>query len=223
MSRVSLTVIDPGDNLLITALNAQLSAWDVASVDVDDNNVRDEGIDARNLVNNAVVPTSSGFRTCEPYEYDGDITDASPPTTNTLMDDGTDPIAIGPIDYDGDAGDMLIVRCSTEVKIGVNVTNAFAGYFMLRYSLDWDGTVAGAGAATWVNLLTTLRVLRINGTEFNLVPAFTSYTVSHLFDTAGVIDSATLRFALWAYVDWVTTAPTLVLSDPSMHATLMRR
>jgi hypothetical protein len=200
MSRVSITELMTGDTNNAADANATLTSWDAASLDVDDQNVRDEGIERRTLKKEfqvfgdtiAIGQPSGSFFTVVAAAY-AQITPG---------------FQIGGFPYT-DGEDDLVIRCSFNVYI------ADPNLAEVSIRLAWRNTSVGVISG----IPKTERALSISP-QASLIAGTSDtraiYTVTHVFEAGTHSD-------LWITAQAKITGASADLSDGFLTATMYKR
>ena len=188
MGKVIITDIEKGDALTASSLNETIDSWNFYSTNIDDENIREEGIDRRNIADVSV--------TQNPSETAG--TSATDGTSRNLLHAGaSDPIShyqIGPFSYDSTDQVGMKVTCSFEFETeefgsSTHTTTVTPTYhFQIAYSTN--GT-------SWSGITQTKRTV---GPGVDTFPAKGDMTISHVFDTI-TGSASTLYFGLQQWED----------------------
>lgn len=171
MSRVDLTFPEPGETASSTDHNANAAAWNAATADVDQDNVRQDGLDHRNFADSVAesltrVGSASLFESATP-SASALVTYAATPV---IM--GGSPAQIGPSVPSAD--DDMLVRCSALVVADNTAALSDASFYLL-YSTD---------NVTWNAIASTARPLK---GPSNGIPGYMSYTVTHRNAITGTV------------------------------------
>lgn len=214
MARITLQDISIGDAISSAETNTTLQSWRDQSINVDNENVRSEGLHRRNFAANAVVtPPNSNQYVSAPL---GSMSINS--ATPVLVDIAGTPQVIGPFSFDlTDTNAELLVFGSLQYRNGshpVGVTSTSAGVWNMRLCYS---TTASTGP--WTGIDETLRK-----TGFGFVPPNTIYrhgSISWAHRFGPIATTSSLYFGIQV---WEPRAARLIkIEYTTLHAIYVQR
>lgn len=184
MARVTITELARGDTASAANVNSTMSSWTTQSTAIDEQNVREEGLDRRSITARVITP-DNGAPT---YGQSNAFTQAY--AAYTLVVDGSAAnIVIGTVTYDRTNADQLIVRVA-----GAVTSTAATLQVRLAYSTDYN---PATGLGTWTALSETERQMTVAAAT--AAELRTNFCIAHVFDEGGLtFSSSTLYFGLFA-------------------------
>lgn len=181
MSRITITDLPVGSTSSSTDYNATLTSWNSGTADhaVDDINIREEGIDRKNIVTGTIDSTSIGSSWFYESSTASSAMGAGP--TQVSMSGGASLVYIGPAAVTGTH--KLLVRCSAYFH---TVDRGSQTKFYLRRSTD---------NATWTTVSVTTRYFQVDSVGLGgTIPCRQNVQITHLH--AGGT-GATWYYSLW--------------------------
>ena len=196
MARVNLTDIQPGDSMDRVVTNTMLTAIVTATGDIDEENIRDGGLDERNFADDAVTlqPQSSVDRVrFSNSTATSTITDTSAPA-NPISTSAGD-VVTGPFAYSTANLTRLLVKYSAHYASSKPANAAEEEWtFQLGYNTDWDGT-PGSGTWTLIDVTKRRATTRIGGDG---LISDNSITIAHRFAETGM-NTTSLYFGVFVW------------------------
>lgn len=212
MSRVTINELLPGAVNDAADANSTLTRWENVSADVDGQNIREEGIERRNIVYPSVAligDPGSDAAYLHRYNTNSNTVDVQSVYATgipvTLGGVGSNPqIAIGPIRFDNvnQPNDMGIVRFSGEFMIDSSSASKHSTmYFTMCYIESGSPTNPNQ---FWTDISKTERQMRYLRDEIDRgFPFRGSLTVAHLFSPTIDINAYNLYFGVKI---WLSTS-----------------
>jgi hypothetical protein len=215
MSLVSITELISGAVNSAADANATMTSWENASTLVDGQNIREEGVERRNIQ----YPTITNPNYLHRYNTNNrtvaiQSTSFFTPSASgrpvVLGSDGaTGEIGIGPIQYNNSTQNNICnVRFSSEISISVTATTSGREqrHAQMTVHLCWGIFPGGPTQDGWTRIDNTFRVMQYgkeggvqssNGTRVYRA----SLTIAHRFDPLPTITTTDLFFGVGAYLD----------------------
>lgn len=148
MAQIDLTEFFPGDAFSATEINASMSNWVTQSTNIDEYNVREEGITRRIIETGAVAPSDMRDAT----SLGGPLTLAVSATPTMIMNGGN-VVRLGPLVYDESNGDMLMIRLSFEHTVPDDTSGAGTqpefGVYLYYGEFASDAAADGSAPGDW--------------------------------------------------------------------------
>ena len=144
MAFVSVPAINIGDEIKVDTLNTFISEIQAVPGNINEENVRDEGIDRRNLAASAIQQ----FEDTGVYIYrssdDHEVTGSGTLFKTVQHSTNGHPIEVGTISCEN--GDFILISCSFSFRAGTNTGLASSqnqGGYEVHFRLVFDDLVAG--------------------------------------------------------------------------------
>lgn len=166
MAKITIPTINLDDEITSTDINTFINSVNALPNNLNEDNVREQGIDRRNVAQNCATLTG----TSDLYRYRSDD-DHAIPTNTTGVGTMTDGVSVYPIGVGAGAsglitladGEKMIVWASFEYHVKYNVANtqdrdAGDGAYELWFQL---GSRNSGGATPYVGIGSTLRISNI--------------------------------------------------------------
>lgn len=216
MARVNLTDIQPGDSMDRVVTNTMLTAIVTATGDIDEENIRDGGLDERNFADDAVTlqPQLSGDR--QRYSTPlatSSINDTSAPANPISTSAGS--VVTGPFAYNSANLTRLLVKYSAHYASSKPLNPAEEEWtFQLGYSTDWNGS-----SGTWALIDATKRRASTRIGTDGLI-SDNSITIAHRFAETGM-NTTTLYFGVFVWDADNTASDTIVVDGHNLYGIVL--
>ena len=205
MSVVAITELLEGAANVVADVNSTLTSWETVSADIDGRNIREEGIERRNIEYASITPgayrhrynTNDRTAVIQQSEHGNVPVILGFQVAGTSGGTGADPsIGIGPIVFDnaGDPGAVAILRFSTEFVVDSTVDSSHAR-LNLRLGF-FNGILLNTSQFTAIT--ETFRSVQggKNGNNPTSVQYRGSLTISHRFNPNPTLTTSTLFFGV---------------------------
>ena len=175
MALVTVPDIKTGNQITSTDINSFGSSLTATSTNLNDDNVRDQGIDRRNLASDSVTKTNTSQSMSSRSENHHQIPLSlaiipHPSTANTWIAVGMNGVALGDNPITLSHGDKVIVYCSFEYHVNVNATySLFAPTVKGCYQVDFAIHRSINGGA-FSSVSGTQRSSNLVGVGMNVLP-----------------------------------------------------
>lgn len=219
MARVTLTEIQPGDAINLTTTNAMLTDILTKSVTIDDTNVRDGGLDERNINDDVVSlkPQASGDRKL--FSLPNSSSALSFTTAQALpFQINSQFVVTGPFSFSSSSLTRLIVKFSCHYQTSIPAVASPTDQqwlFYMSYSTSWNGSTG-----TWTELpVTRRRVSHRQGA--NGVATANSLTIAHRFFESGISSSDDLYFGMFVYDTQSAGSDTITIEGANFYGIVL--
>jgi len=192
MARINLAPIGTGDPLSVNAVNADIDEWNLQTQSIDGENVREEGVDRRNVdtyqVSNPTTTSLSG--SYAQFETAVTVQSSTPAAIA-----GSE---MGPFTYDSSTDVGLKINVSFQYKTPeVQTANSAHPHYSNNIRPNWAFQLYykdGSGG-TYTAVTGTKRELSI---DCKLLAKIDSFSLAHMFTAAS---SSALYFKMYAWED----------------------
>ena len=218
MARVNLTDIQPGDSMDRTVTNTMLTAIVTATGDIDEENIRDGGLDERNFADDAVTlqPQSSGDR--QRYSTPlatSSITDEAPAYPSLPISTSAGYVVTGPFAYSTGNLTRLLVKYSAHYATNKPASNIDHEWtFQLGYSTDWNGS-----SGTWTLIDVTKRRASTRIGSDGLI-SDNSITIAHRFAETGM-NTTSLYFGVFVWDENSSGSDSIVVDGHNLYGIVL--
>lgn len=176
MSRVIVRELKKGSTSSVAMANLTLQSWRDAGSDIGGENVKEEGLWRRGVASRAITPANGRQNS---YDYSGSFVD------DTVLIRMLGSVVCGPISYNRDDGNKLIVRASLE----------FASAGRLQFALGYR--IGAVGAFTEIEKTHREFEMEYDAPHIQYTRIKGSWTVSHLFTLgSSTLDTDELYFCV---------------------------
>ena len=153
MSTVTITPLTPGSTAASADYNATVTSWNTATANgaVNDNNIREEGIDRRTIADRAIDGQRSMDAGFKVISTTASAAIATGVATVVAMDGGALTAVVGPVTTV--SGDNLLVRVSADFHTGTGGLNTGRGS-ATRFYLQRSDNTGSFAAPTDVTVTT---------------------------------------------------------------------
>lgn len=153
MSTVTITPLTPGSTAASADYNATVTSWNTATANgaVNDNNIREEGIDRRTIADRAIDGQRSMDAGFKVISTTASAAIATGVATVVAMDGGALTAVVGPVTTV--SGDKLLVRVSADFHTGTGGLNTGRGS-ATRFYLQRSDNTGSFAAPTDVTVTT---------------------------------------------------------------------
>lgn len=201
-----------------TVTNTMLTAIVTATGDIDEENIRDGGLDERNFADDAVTlqPQSSADRQrFSTPTATSSITDTSAPSDPISTSAGY--VVTGPFAYSTANLTRLLVKYSAHYATNKPLLNIDHEWtFQLGYSTDWNGT---PGSGTWTLIDVTKRRASTRIGSDGLI-SDNSITIAHRFAETGM-NTTYLYFGVFVWDEDSSGSDSIVVDGHNLYGIVL--